>query len=145
MRQGCICFSGWPFTAFNVPYGILTAVMTTDYHERGRLTGYRMTFAMLGGIIAAYLFIPLSERLGGGESGYFLTALIFGIIILMGSLLSFASIKENISPGIKQARLSLFKSFTLLRFNRPFWQLVLDFWMLFCGTGRFFGCGALLF
>ena len=130
-------FFGMAFTAFNVPYGILTAVMTTEYHERGRLTGFRMTFAMLGGIIAAYLFIPLSERLGAGEKGYFFTALIFSMIILAGSLISFASIREKTSPTTHQERISLKESFSLLRFNRPFWQLCLMFGCCFAALGVF--------
>lgn len=127
-------FFGMAFTAYNVPYGTLTAVMTDDYHERSRLTGFRMTFAMLGGILAGVGMLPLVERLGGGEQGFLLAAVIFSAIIFITNLSGFFSVKERIIPQ-KSASTALGESFKNLQKNRPFWLLCIAFGCCFAALG----------
>ena len=42
------------FTAVNVPYAALTAELTQDYDERTRLSSVRMSFSIVGGVLAAF-------------------------------------------------------------------------------------------
>ena len=117
---------GMVFTFYNVPYGSLTAVMTNSYHERGILTGYRMTFAMIGGIVGATCFLPLVEYFGGGLDGYASTAVVFAAVVLATSVPTFFLVRERIAvtpeekPKVAEARAYLWR-------NAPFWWLCLAF------------------
>lgn len=53
----------------NVPYGALTADLTLDMNERSNLTGYRMTFAVIGTLAAAGATKPLVTVLSGALGG----------------------------------------------------------------------------
>lgn len=129
-------FFGMAFTAFNIPYGTLTAVMTQDYHERGKLTGFRMTFAMLGGIIGATLILPSVNLFGGGKTAFAWTGGIFALLILLSSIGSFLSVKEQhkIQPNKEK---NFGKNFKILLQNRPFWLLSLCFAACFAAYAIF--------
>jgi len=129
-------FFGMAFTAFNVPYGTLTAVMSPDYHERGKLTGYRMTFAMLGGIVGATLILPTVKAFGGGREAYAWTGALFGIIILLTSVGSFMTVREKARIKIQNGA-SFLKGFDVLKKNRPFWLLALCFAACFAAYAVF--------
>jgi GPH family glycoside/pentoside/hexuronide:cation symporter len=127
-------FFGMAFTAYNVPYGTLTAVMTSDYHERSKLTGYRMTFAMLGGIVAAVFMLKLVEYFGGGKAGFLTTAIVFSVVMLITSLTGFFATKEKITFE-EVPSTDLKKSFETLKKNKPFWLLCLAFGCCFAALG----------
>ena len=136
-------FFGMAFTALNVPYGTLTALMTNDYGERARLTGFRMTFAMLGGITAGYGFLPAVQALGGGVLGYRRAALVAGIVIVLTLWASFATVRERVTPAAVPV-LSLRRGWRSLRHNRPFWLLAVAFaacfaaWAAFAATAPYY-------
>ncbi|MEZ4825056.1 MAG: MFS transporter [Bacteroidia bacterium] len=127
-------FFGLAFTLYNIPYSTLTAVITSDYHERSVLTGYRMTFAMTGGIVAGVCMLPVVNYFGGGERGYKLAAVVFAAIILFSSLSGFFSVEEKIQLQPAQ-RLPFRDSFRALLKNRPFWLLCLAFGCCFAALG----------
>ena len=127
-------FFGMAFTAYNVPYGTLTAVMTNDYNERSRLTGYRMTFAMLGGLVAAVFMLQLVDYFGGGKEGFLWTASGFAVIILATNLTGFFTTKEK-AVIQETSRANLRESFQTLKKNRPFWLLCLAFGCCFAALG----------
>ncbi|MDW3649727.1 MAG: MFS transporter [Bacteroidia bacterium] len=129
-------FFGMAFTAYNVPYGTLTAVMSPDYHERGKLTGYRMSFAMLGGIIGATLILPTVKAFGGGREAYAWTGALFGGIILLTSLGSFFSVKETERISFQKG-LGFGKGLAVLRKNYPFWLLSICFAACFAAYAVF--------
>ncbi|RMG70802.1 MAG: MFS transporter [Bacteroidetes bacterium] len=140
---GTYLLFGMSFTALNVPYGTLTALMTTDYRERARLTGWRMSFAMLGGIAAGFGFLPVVEAYGGGLGGYRKAALLAGGLILLTLWVSFASVRERVSPRA-QRPLPLAEGWRVLRQNRPFWLLAVAFascfaaWAAFAATAPYY-------
>lgn len=121
------------FTAFNIPYAALTAVMTEDYNERGKLTGFRMTFALIGGIIAGYLTPELL-----GISGYKGMAGIYGGILVFCLLVAFFSVRER-SDTTESAQTSVKDTLQMLRTNRPFWVITLSFSCCFASALSFSG------
>lgn len=127
---------GMAFTFYNIPYGSMTAVITIDYHERGKLTGYRMTFAALGGIVGATCFLPLVEYFGGGAEGFRLTAAIFAGIILVTTLPTFFLVKERIQAQVTELP-TLGKIRSSLASNAPFWWLCLAFGATYCAYSLF--------
>jgi GPH family glycoside/pentoside/hexuronide:cation symporter len=114
------------FIAFNtalafvfIPYTSLTAAMTSDYHERTSLTGYRMTFSqlsyLLGGALPPLLVgVIISEpgraffenagiqTLFGSWAGtprqaYFIIALGLSILMSLSLIICFAGTRERVA------------------------------------------------
>lgn len=124
------------FTAINIPYGTLTAVMTPDYTERGRLTGFRMTFAMVGAILAGYAFLTISGTWEEASQGYFWTACLFAGILVLTLGIGFFTVREKILTQQAPSH-SLPKSWAALRSNRPFWMLSITFGSCFAAYAVF--------
>ncbi|MGH0053605.1 MAG: MFS transporter, partial [Sphaerochaetaceae bacterium] len=53
------CLLNTAYTLVNIPYAALLPELTEDYHERTILTGYRMSFAVLGTFFGAALVLPI--------------------------------------------------------------------------------------
>src|SRR5512147_1664755 len=56
------------FTAVNIPYSSLMAVMTPSPKERTTLSQYRFFFAFLGQMLVTALMLPLAKYLGADPS-----------------------------------------------------------------------------
>jgi GPH family glycoside/pentoside/hexuronide:cation symporter len=108
------------YTAINLPYSSLGAVMTADGYERTSLNSYRFICAFAGQLVVTGLALTLARHLGGGDDarGYQLTLVLFGGISFLLFLIAFASSKERIQPSVKQ-RSSLKKDLKILLTNRP--------------------------
>ena len=124
------------FTALNIPYGTLTAVISPDYGERSRLTGFRMTFAMLGAILAGYAFLPMVGRFDDPGQGYLWAAIFFGMV-LVGTLgIGFFAVKEQLQVA-QEAFASFWSGWQSLSKNRPFWMLCITFGSCFVAYAVF--------
>ena len=115
---------GMIYTANNVPYGALSAVMTSDPAERTRLNSYRFALAMVATLIISGLTIPMSEWLGGGDEarGYQLTMMIFASIAVVCFYVTFRTTKERIEPPKEQST-SVREDLLNLLGNRP-WMVL---------------------
>ena len=108
------------YTAINLPYSSLGAVMTADGYERTSLNTYRFICAFAGQLVVSGLALTMAKRLGGGDDarGYQLTLIVFGLISFVLFLITFASTKERIQPPPGQ-RSSLRQDFKILFTNTP--------------------------
>lgn len=86
-----LCFS---YTVFNIPYSALTPELTTDYHERTVLNGYRMTFAVIGTLIGAGGVLPFLHLFRNTDQGYSWMGACFGFLIMVVCWITFFSIRE---------------------------------------------------
>ncbi|MEO0472641.1 MAG: MFS transporter [Bacteroidota bacterium] len=128
---------GMAFTALNIPYGTLSAVITDSYHERIRLNGFRMTFALAGGLaigLFAQRVIGLSENV---EQGHIWMAMAVGGILLTGLLITFFGIKEPIREQLSHRGESFTNLLKVLRRNRPFWLMTATFGCCFIALAIF--------
>lgn len=83
------------YTVVNIPYASLTVSITHDYHERTVLTRWRMTFALLGTLLAAVVGPLLLNGLG-----YFQGAVVFGVLAALITLWTFLGVREvHREPG----------------------------------------------
>jgi len=84
-------------TVNNVPYSALTADLTRDTDERSVLTGYRMSFAILGALIAAGATLPLVGLFGGEDKllGFRMTGIVYGALVALVVLITFATVRER--------------------------------------------------
>src|SRR5512139_635556 len=91
------------YSANNTPYSALMGVMTPDSSERSSIASYRFVGALIGQFVIQALPLPLVAKLGGGDSakGWAITMAIFGALIIVLNLITFASTRERVQapPG----------------------------------------------
>lgn len=108
------------FTAINLPYSSLGAVMTSDSYERAGLNSYRFIFAFAGQFIVSGTALTLVAYFGNGDSGtgYRYTMTLFAIISFILFMITFKTTKERVQPP-KEQKESLKEDFKNLLKNRP--------------------------
>jgi Na+/melibiose symporter-like transporter len=91
------------YSANNTPYSALMGVMTPDSSERSSIASYRFVGALIGQFIIQALPLPLVAKLGHGDSarGWATTMAIFGALIIVLNLITFAATRERVptAPG----------------------------------------------
>lgn len=108
------------FTAINLPYSSLGAVMTADSIERTELNSYRFVFAFAGQLIVSGFALTLARFFGNGDdaAGYQITLLFFGAISVALFMITFVTTKERIAPP-KEQKESIREDIGNLLKNRP--------------------------
>ena len=88
------------YTAINLPYSSLGAVMTADSYERAGLNSYRFVFAFIGQLIVSGTALSLATYFGKGDQakGYQITLVLFAIISFILFMITFSSTKERVHP-----------------------------------------------
>jgi Na+/melibiose symporter-like transporter len=88
------------YSANNTPYSALMGVMTPDASERSSIASYRFVGALVGQFFIQALPLPLVAKLGGGDSarGWAVTMAIFGALIVVLNLITFAVTRERVQP-----------------------------------------------
>ena len=88
------------FTAINVPYSALLAVIHPSSEEREKATQWRFIFASLGTLTIGAVTKPLVEALGGGDEllGFRLTIILFAVASVVLFFITFATTRERITP-----------------------------------------------
>jgi GPH family glycoside/pentoside/hexuronide:cation symporter len=100
------------YTAINIPYSSLMAVMTPDPHERTTLSQYRFFFAFIGMLLITTFTLPLAKFFGANPShpgyneeleysqalGFQMTMGIFGGIAIVLLFITFLTTRERVQP-----------------------------------------------
>lgn len=92
------------YTANNVPYASLTAVMTQDPDERTSISSYRQIAANSAGFIVQSLAIPMVAFFGRGNDarGYQLTMGLLLLLSVIFFIIAFLTTHERIQPDPRQ-------------------------------------------
>jgi len=108
------------FTAINLPYSSLGAVMTSDSYERAGLNSYRFIFAFVGQLIVSGTALSLALFFGKGDNakGYQYTLILFSLISFILFMITFKTTRERVSPP-KEQKENLRKDLKILVKNRP--------------------------
>jgi GPH family glycoside/pentoside/hexuronide:cation symporter len=108
------------FTAINLPYSSLGAVMTSNSYERAGLNSYRFIFAFAGQFIVTGTALYLANFFGKGDNakGYQYTLILFAIVSFTLFMITFKSTRERIQPLAKQQK-NLKQDMKNLFKNRP--------------------------
>ncbi len=100
------------YTAINIPYSSLMAVMTPDPRERTTLSQYRFFFAFVGMMLITTFTLPLAKFFGADPShpgyneelgyskalGFQTTMAVFGGIAIVLLLITFLTTRERVQP-----------------------------------------------
>jgi len=94
------------FTAINLPYSSLGAVMTSDSYERAGLNSYRFIFAFVGQFIVTGTALYLASYFGNGDNakGYQYTIILFSVISFILFIITFTTTKERVKPPKEQKK-----------------------------------------
>lgn len=108
------------FTAINLPYSSLGAVMTSDSYERAGLNSYRFIFAFIGQFIVTGTALYLANYFGKGDNakGYQYTLMLFAAISFVLFMITFKTTKERVQPPAEQQK-NLKQDLKNLFKNRP--------------------------
>lgn len=109
------------YTAINLPFGSLAALMTKNQTERGYLNISKMVFAFGGGMVVNAATLPMVEFFGNDSLAWQKTFLVYGAVAIVLFLTVFFTTKETVTEAaeesgkaekvdIKKALLSLLKN-----------------------------------
>lgn len=86
------------YTAINIPYCSMGAVITPDNDERISLQSWRFFLATLGGAMSTFFMMPLAEYLGGADklAGYRWAMAIMASAAVVMFWICFANTRERI-------------------------------------------------
>lgn len=84
------------YTAINVPYSSLNALMTQDPYERSVLSIFRNLLATAGTLLINMVTLPLVEFLGDNPAAWTKTFCVLGVLSIIAFLLTFFGTKERV-------------------------------------------------
>lgn len=82
------------YTANNIAYASLTALITKNGSERVQLGSIRFIFAFSTSLVIQYVTIDVVNYFGGGAQGWKMVAIVYAIIGLVTNTFSCLSVKE---------------------------------------------------
>lgn len=90
------------YTAINVPYSTLNALMTQDPYERSVLSIFRNLLATAGTLIINTFTLPLVEFFGNNASAWTKTFCVLGLLSVVAFLINFFGTKERVKRWKKR-------------------------------------------
>lgn len=128
------------YTAINLPYSSLSAMMTRSSSERDMLSVVRMGLSPFGRILAVTCTMPVVKLFGNDQAAWIKTMAIWASIALVLLLICFWKCEEKvvIEAKAKQEKVPLGKSLKALVTNQYFWAVVILWTMqngIYCVTG----------
>jgi GPH family glycoside/pentoside/hexuronide:cation symporter len=120
-----VMWLGW--TMLMIPYYAWAAELSTDYHERTRITGWRAVMGSVGGITAQLIpFLALLLFSFGGTANV-MTMLGIASLILMPVCVGIALMRVPEFPEIQAPAVPLIAGLKIMWKNGPFRRLLLGF------------------
>jgi GPH family glycoside/pentoside/hexuronide:cation symporter len=94
------------FTAINLPYSSLGAVMTSNSYERAGLNSYRFIFAFAGQFVVTGTALYLANYFGKGNmaKGYQYTLILFSAVSFILFMITFKTTRERVAPPREQQK-----------------------------------------
>lgn len=128
------------YTAINLPYSSLSAMMTRVSEERDMLSIVRMGLSPFGRILAVTCTMPVVKLFGNDQAAWAKTMSVWAVIALALLIICFLKCEEKVEIEAKkrQAKIPLGKSLKALVTNQYFWAAVILWTMqnsIYCVTG----------
>ena len=119
------------YTALNLPYGSLSAMMTRVSKERDMLSIVRMTLSPFGKILAVSATLPLVKVFGDSQMAWIEVMSIWAVVAMLLLLFCFSRCKETvvIEAREKVAKVPAGKALKCLLLNKYFWMAA-SLWMM---------------
>jgi GPH family glycoside/pentoside/hexuronide:cation symporter len=124
------------YSVVNIPYSSLTPELTTDYHERSTLNGYRFMFAVVGTLLGGVAVDPIIRTFSHGAGGavladksvgFSMVGLIFGAIMLVTALITGLTVREPARPKESTPAQGFLPTYLSVFRNRPYVVLLITY------------------
>lgn len=130
------------YTAVNLPYGTLSAMMTRSSRGRDLLGIFRMAMSPFGRIIAVTFTLPLVKVFGSDQMAWVKTMSIWAVIAVVLLLLCFKNCEERVHiEAAEKSNIGLGKNLKALFTNKYFWAVTI-LWMVQSSYNAVFGTTA---
>ncbi len=127
------------YTAINVPYGTLSAMMTRSSRGRDLLGVFRMGMSPFGRIISVTFTLPLVKIFGGDQLAWVKTMSIWAVIAAILLLLCFKNCEERVHiEAAAKAKVDLKTNIKALFVNKYFWAVTI-LWIVQASYNTVFG------
>ena len=130
------------YTAINLPFGSLAALMTRNQTERGYLNISKMVFAFGGGMVVNAATLPLVKFFGNDSSAWQKTFIIYGVVAIIFFLIVFFTTKEAVTEEANKAgekeNVDIMKALKSLLRNK-YWLILLAIFFLNSVVNAFIG------
>lgn len=130
------------YTAINLPFGSLAALMTKNQTERGYLNISKMVFAFGGGMVVNAATLPLVRFFGSDSLAWMKTFIIYGIVAIILFLVVFFSTRETVMEEAKKNHsvedVKIFKAVKSLLKNK-YWLILLAIFFFNSVVNAFIG------
>ncbi|EMU52621.1 MFS transporter [Clostridium butyricum] len=130
------------YTAINVPYSTLNALMTQDPYERSILSIYRNLLATGGTLIINSCTLRLVSYFGNNASAWTKAFVVFGTLALLAFFINFFGTKERVTvaDSKKEAtEVSIKEGFKTLFKNKYWIQVAILLVLIFIGMALSYG------
>ena len=122
------------FTASNISYTSLTALITKNPNERVQIGSIRFIFALVGALTISVATVGLVGAFGGGAYGWRMVAIIYTFIMVVVMMLSVLLVKE-LPEEEQEAKKNVKKEITLannarLLIRNKYYLLILGYYIL---------------
>lgn len=123
------------YTALNLPYGSLSAMMTRDSRERDMVSVFRMAMSPFGRILIGVFTMPMVKLFGDDQKAFVLTAAIWSGLALVLLIYCFIKCEEKVVIAAREKEVKEKKkgagiaTMKALIFNQYFWSITI-LWML---------------
>ncbi len=123
------------YTALNLPYGSLSAMLTRDSKERDLVSVFRMAMSPFGRILVGLFTMPMVKLFGDDQKAFVLTATLWAVIALILLIFCFVKCEEKVVIAAREeAKEKKIKgsgkaTFKALITNQYFWAVGI-LWML---------------
>lgn len=115
------------YTAINVPYSSLNALMTQDPYERSVLSIFRNLLATAGTLTINLVTLPLVEFFGDNAAAWTKTFCVLGVLSIVAFLLTFAGTRERVKAVADEegkVKTVSFKEGILALFHNKYWIMM---------------------
>lgn len=122
------------YTAINVPYSALNALMTKDPYERSVLSIFRNLLATAGTLTINTFTLPLVEYFGDNTSAWTKTFCVLGLLAVAAFLVNFFGTKERVRSVASEsgnAEVVPFKVGIKALFRNKYWIMMTGMMALF--------------
>ena len=119
------------YTALNLPYSSLAALMTRNQYERGSINAIRMALSPFGRTLATAVTLPLVNLLGNDQKAWIMIAVGYAVIAMILLLICFLNCKEqeNVEEESQDTEIPVGKSIGAL-FRNKYWLIVAGMFIL---------------
>lgn len=112
------------YTAINVPYSSLNALMTQDPYERSVLSIFRNVLATVGTLTINLVTLPLVKFFGDDNAAWTKTFCVLGVLAIAAFLICFLGTEERVKPAAADAQTVPVKDGILALFKNKYWIMM---------------------